>query len=723
MGSKMWRDGALLLLVLVGVSLLFAWLYISRERTFYFADYNAYLDFTTASLEAFRESAGYGLRRLYRSLGEDYNFYFTLPLLPIMELLGESRTSYLLGITLVYHVGFALSLGALAVRLIAGPPHAVFWSVAFLSLAVPTVWAPTLRGYPDLGAAALVALGIAAYDRSLRSTRGAAAAAVAGACFAGAALFRRHYAYAITAAVGAMLVDLALTFVAVRRGPGAASGELRRRGAAMVVAGLAAGFVLLVLGWPFVWRTLHTDFSALYAGYERDLEYSIAFYASMYGIAMCALALTGYRLGWKTGLIKRDLARFVLVFAAVSFAQWVLIVRQTTLHYTTHFSFAVVLGIAALVWSIPERFVGMPRRAAEIAVAAFLMVNMIAGLAPGGILETTKARWFFAAGHPPLVLDGYDGFIRLIEYLRRVTRDDDRIYVAAWSAAVSPRSLERVDRVVQPSNGKRLAFWRSVTAVDSRDRYPLQKLLQSEYVVVPSPPQYHLPPDRQRLVRIVHDLFVNNGEMAADFTALPEQFDLGSPPAWQVGPEVRAADSMPPPRVTVRVYRRNRATSLPAAIRTLAGMEAAVAIRPGAEHDWIALDSAAASEVHQYAEGRYRLTQWMRPEIPTARSEFVHLDPVPDRFTLTGRIHAGHRAATPSVALKGMCMDRDGRLVAGADTEASMVTTAGETFSLTLNGCAEAFLVLSLQVEAGRLTVPPYPLHIDRMELRPRTAS
>ncbi|HET8625490.1 MAG TPA: hypothetical protein VFM14_18160 [Gemmatimonadales bacterium] len=721
MGSRVWRDGALLLLVLVGVSLLFARLYISRERTFYFADYNAYLDFTTASLEAFRESAGYGLRRLYRSLGEDYNFYFTLPLLPVMELLGESRTSYLLGITLVYHVGFALSLGALAVRLIAGPPHAVFWSVAFLSLAVPTVWAPTLRGYPDLGAAALVALGITAYDRSLRGGRGAA---VAGVCLAGAALFRRHYAYAITAFFGAMLVDLAIALVAVRRVPGAASGELRRRGTAMVVAGLAAGLVLLVLGWPFVWRTLHTDFSALYAGYERDLEYSIAFYVSMYGIGMCALALTGYRLGWKTGLIKRDLARFVLIFAAVSFAQWVLIVRQTTLHYTTHFSFAVLLGVAALVWSIPERLVGWRRRGAEIAVAAFLLVNMIAGLAPRGILETTRARWFFAAGHPPLVLDGYDGFVRLIEYLRQVTRDDDRIYVAAWSAAVSPRSLERVDRVAKPSNGKRLAFWRSVTAVDSRDSYPLQKLLRSEYVVVPSPPQYHLPPDRQRLVRLVHDLFVNNWEMAADFTVLPEQFDLGSPPAWQVGPEVRAADSMPPPRVTARVYRRNRATSLPAAIRTLASMEAAVANRPGAEGDWIALDSAAASEVHQYAEGRYRLTQWMRPGLPTARSEFVHLEPVPDRFILTGRIRADDRAATPRVALTGMCMDRGGRVVAGPDTEANTATTAGETFSLTLKGCAEAFLVLSLQVDGGgRLITPPYPLHIDRLDLQPQTAS
>jgi hypothetical protein len=67
--------------------------------------------------------------------------------------------------------------------------------------------------------------------------------------------------------------------------------------------------------------------------------------------------------------------------------------------------------------------------------------------------------------------------------------------------------------------------------IDSRDSWPLEMLLQAQYVVIAHPVQHHLALEKQLLVKLVYDLFIDDQLVARDFVGLPVTFALGQIPA------------------------------------------------------------------------------------------------------------------------------------------------------------------------------------------------
>ena len=100
-----------------------------------------------------------------------------------------------------------------------------------VALLTPMVWVATLRGYPDMGAAAIMALAVWVYLGDPRLTR-ARQSVVIGLLLAGAMLFRRHFAYNAVALVLSVALQSAYQAVASRegRGPRPVILELLRRG-------------------------------------------------------------------------------------------------------------------------------------------------------------------------------------------------------------------------------------------------------------------------------------------------------------------------------------------------------------------------------------------------------------------------------------------------------------------------------------------------------------
>ena len=135
------------------------------------------------------------------------------------------------------------------------------------------------------------------------------------------------------------------------------------------------------------------------------------------------------------------------------------------------------------------------------------------------------APWVSVRRVRPLVRTDLDEVARLLHQLDRLT--DGRpgyVYVLASSEVVSDqvlafanRSLDAdfscVDRILQSAH------------VDLRDGFPAM-LLEAEWVVLARPVQTHLDPDRQQVVVIPAECFLDGRGIARAFERVPVTFEL-----------------------------------------------------------------------------------------------------------------------------------------------------------------------------------------------------
>src|SRR5205085_2732071 len=98
----------------------------------------------------------------------EYNALFAVPLVPFMVVLGDTRAVYELALSLVYFVPLAAAIGFIAVRITSARPMLTFWATTVLFVLTPMAWVPVLRGYPDAGAAFLIAVAMLAYLHDTR---------------------------------------------------------------------------------------------------------------------------------------------------------------------------------------------------------------------------------------------------------------------------------------------------------------------------------------------------------------------------------------------------------------------------------------------------------------------------------------------------------------------------------------------------------------------------
>src|SRR5947209_9454708 len=287
--------------LLVSGCLTFAAWFTGRERCFYYYDYLFYHDNYCRILDAFRRSFTEGARMVWAARNNDHSYFFTLPLLPAGRLFGDSRQVYVLAMTLLFLVPYALALGGLAMRLFGDGPRRILWPAVATFLLMPAAWHALLVGYPDPVAALMVALALWAYAVDPHFGKRWQAPAV-GAALALAVLLRRHYAHsAVVFAAVLALQSLSFLLTGLLHDPRAAlRAGILRLGKLTVLGATAAG-LLLVLAPGFAGRALFgADLRALYADYEVPPLSGARHYAGQYGYAFVILA----GLGWTTALVR-----------------------------------------------------------------------------------------------------------------------------------------------------------------------------------------------------------------------------------------------------------------------------------------------------------------------------------------------------------------------------------------------------------------------------------
>lgn len=634
--------GAGLFLLLCLFVLLFSHFYVRAEHYFYFWDIANYWNLAGAETAAFRASPVWAFYSVMKSLAVDYNRVFTVPLLPILAAFGNSRAVFVSSLALVYLVPFALVLGAIASKLIPYHRRAVFWSTAVLAVLTPAIWAPTLRGWPDVGAAFLIALAIWVHLEEGRFTRTARIFLI-GFLAVAAMLFRRQYAYDAVAIYGALSLQAIVLFAEqARKSWRKAFRQILDSVVYVGLVGVVSIFTLVLIGWPFLFHVLGHSYLALYSSYAESLSEVSRSYLSGFGWGLWALAILGFVLGIWTRVLSSSPTLVVLFFGAISALEWIVVVRQWGPQYGLHFALVVVLGVVSLGWTIWARTGGIARSAILTALALFLVLNFVNAVVPAKWITNEQLQSVFTPNYPPLVRNDYNTVAQLIAYLRTVTKGK-ATYVVASNSVLNPDMVKNAERILYGRQAARLRVL-TVPEIDSRDFYPLEPLLKARFVVLLTPFQHHLAVKNQEVMKTVYDAFTKHWAISRDFAALPARFVLEN-------------------GTVVHVYRRIRTTSSETALQTLLAIQERVRAVPGGQTGWLILGQLPQSTVTQVGNDTYSLkTLLFGTSGSGATTSFAYSKALPKQARVSGAITFGDDRCS-TVALHFLLVGRQGGLI------------------------------------------------------------
>ncbi len=526
------RTGAFVFAVAVGLGIvnLMVWNFVRAERTAHYWDFMGYwficADFSAVLVEA--PSTAFSL--FVQSVrGAEYTLFPALAPSLGMAVAGDSRTAYVLAVSTVYG-GLILTAAIWSTRRIAAAVNVpTDWvtdlGVAVLVAFLPLIWAPTVRGYLDLGGVAIgtAVLGLT-LSRPVRGWRWQQIVAV-GLGLAALTFFRRWYSFwavAFLAVAGAEAALLTLS-QARRRAP---VRRLVREGMPLVAVGAIALAAVLSFSWLSVVRVAGTSYGNAYGAY-RSLESPGARLHLLlseigYGYVLLFAAATA-ALVWdartrRVGLVAAAMAVVMhLHFHRIQDMGW-----HHRLLYAP--SFLAVVGSAGT--RLLNRVTGPGRLVVFAGLALpYALVCMMTFL-PG--LDAVRVRATpFAPRSPtyPEVRGDIDELLRLATDLNRESESRGTSFaVVASSAELNQTHVLTVHRSLGLP-GVRPTRQRMLAEVDRVNGFPLS-FFECGVVAVATPPQIHLRPDEQQIFRLLGDDLTTRTGLGGAFEPVPGAYRL-----------------------------------------------------------------------------------------------------------------------------------------------------------------------------------------------------
>ncbi|HEY9784486.1 MAG TPA: hypothetical protein V6D17_03720 [Candidatus Obscuribacterales bacterium] len=657
------RVDVLALLAVYAFAIVFAAWYVGSETAIYWNDNNCYQAAACFLKDRFVESPLTMPLLVVASFMLTHNLLYAAPLLPFILAGDYSRFAYVAGVVALYMVPYCLVIGGIASRVLKGNQRKIFWLTVGCALTLPAMWSPALRGYPDHAAALAFAGAVLLYidDFKLSSARRMWTIA---ALLVLSVITRRHFAYdvcAFFAAAGAHKFFLLM---------GSERDETRTL-LVDVIAGyrrlFALGLMSLLLfftaGYLVAKDALSHNYGKLFASFEVSLASGLAYFIVAFGIIGWLLAFSGPIFALMMRRINLLPASFVFILGIIQAVTWLAVPRELGVHYLLHFTLFYVLGVSAAFVSL-SNLGGRLRWAAVAVFLSYVAINALIGFAPQNALEAVNfkstrfgllsvneqdgapASWLVSANYAPQVRAASD-FPKLRELTAQLVRlapNKELVYIAGVSAVIHPDIFHNMERMAYGRHFEHTNM-PDVPHVDSRDAYPLERLIKSHLVVVADPPQLFLAPEEQKLLTCVVEMFKKHWEISQDFEQLPMTYVLS-------------------PNVKVTLWKRIRPTSLAVAARTLDGIVAFVNRKPGQQDAWIS--SADASQfMSLFVTGSEMRDSYKIPyESFTAghaqEPYLLSVDPLPDRF----KFSAGVSNKLPeSVTVSCLLLDGQGRTI------------------------------------------------------------
>lgn len=506
-----WAKGVMFIGIIWLVLNLLGAVYMSLSKNIYFWDSATYWDISRKIASG--AIKGEFWESIYESIGSmDYNYIAAIPSALWVEIFGESRTAYVLGLINMYIMPAVLVVYFLAYKLSKGKMVTLLIAI----LLIPATLFLTLTGFADVGGLVPCFLCIYLYfTRDERKCEVRRYIAI-GVLLLFVMLWRRWYAFFSVSFITAMAADAVI---------------FKGRKMPAVICAATVVALLAVFFRGFLLNRLLADYGSMYSGYKFSLSTDIKLVMRYFGL------VTIFVLGFGSvcaGVIKKEKRTvFLWTQMAVCFAMFVSVQTHGQQHLLLYIPSLTVLALI-LIKHIdrPWLFCG----AAVLAVVNFVNVYVWREQ-PRNIQDIHHYALFPDFSMRPTVRDDVEDILIIKGMLDEVVGDGETLGVLSSSFVLN----EDILRNVEPSLGldsNRCDYFRAIPQVDSRDT-DMTELYNVNYMLVAIPAQTHLAPENQRVITEAVNSFVAYADFAMGYDEL-ENF------------ERKIGD------VTVKLYKRNR---------------------------------------------------------------------------------------------------------------------------------------------------------------------
>ncbi len=648
------------------------------------------------------------------SLVGDRNQLYTIPLVPFLLIFGKSRLAYQIGLSLVYLFPFSLVMGCLAAQIVTRQKRRFFWMAALITLLTPVTWMATFLGIPDTGGAVFIGLATLLYfqeinrsiplnflepslefslDKSLRFSLnnykqiffkylpkllGYWRIPMIGVSIAAAVMLRRHFAYGGVALLGAIglqqIIDIALV-----------SRKSWQRGIRNVISKgfqsytiiFTCLFTLENTAPVFTNQALDTNYNNLYSSWSLPILTITRHYIELLGIVPWLLAISGFISIYGNSYLNHQQQKkvnIVIFSGVISLGIWLVKLRYGNIFYLLHVIPFVVVGMTLLLANIEYQFNQKWRSFLVSIILSFLAANLVMGFTDIGDSKQ-HLRSGFALGVPPIVRDDYDEVVRLIGYLRSIATKQEPIYVVGYQRLhLSPSLINSGEKFLYGRDQQILNVL-SLPQADSQDYYPLEQLIQAEYVVMPSNLGEYLgdfanfpangewlPPTEYDVVKVAFYAFVQNWLITQDFKELPTKFQLQGD-------------------TNVKIYQRIRPTSLKNIIKTVAAIQGEIPELPGSQLPWISIsDWLYSTTVFADSKANHTLAVFPTDTSKPWTRSFLYLSPPKGTVKITGNVNF-YYPFCQSVTFRFRLFNQQGELMGATNSQEFTKATSWQ-FSL-----------------------------------------
>lgn len=492
---KQWHKTVIFFAVIAVLINCLAVLYVTKCNYIYFWDNATYWDISRKIASGAFNDGGFW-HNVYNSIAEqDYNYIAGLPSAVLVNLFGESRLVYVLGLVNMYLIPSLIMVYLLAKKVSKAPKIAT----AITMLICPSMMFLTFSGFVDIGGLLMCLICFNLYYTKKDQKDGIWRYVLIGLLLVGIMLWRRWYAFFAVSFITAMLGDCVLF-------------KRKWYNAAATIA--VAALVMVLFFKDFLVFKLLKDYGNLYAGYKFSIGTDFKLITRYFGIIFIVmLAVTSVVIG-----VKKKETR--TMFMWVQMIVCVIMFMTTQTHGQQH----LLLYIPSLIMLTLISIKYITKEWAFLGISLLAMVNMVnvylPRIQPTNIQEIKHMALIPNFSMHAVSRDDTDEILALKQKLDTTVYDGDTLGVLASSFVLN----EDVLKNVEPSVGvkpMRDNYIVSLPQVDSRD-VDLSPLYNVNYVLVALPAQTHLAEGSQTVVTEAVNSFANYADIATAYIEVPE---------------------------------------------------------------------------------------------------------------------------------------------------------------------------------------------------------
>jgi hypothetical protein len=439
------RLNALFISGLIAIPLIIAFCiaYVAAEHPAYVWDYGAYWGYFKNYGNLISSGAPHWFSQFRQEISSlDYNPLAAVLLYPVYFISGGSRTSYVIGICLLYLLPAVVVASLVALR-VAPAANAVI--IFVMAITYIPFWTPSLRGMVDI--VGLIPLGLATiliFKTEFFSKRSISSAILLGILVYLPFILRRWYAYSI-------ITFLILAFVfgvvsRIRRGKTAPTAVVSTM-LPFALTGIVAAALLLMLQRDLVRRILSTSYADLYVAYQAPFAQHLTLFPGRLGWYFILLMTFGAAVAIAT---RNVVAIFCLLAATGTFFFFIQTQQMAEHHFLPVAFWLFPVYIAGATWL--SQWLTFPPAWARLAPfalagAAVFLLSIVPGLRKGGPYVAPLVPKYATF---PLHLDNYDEYLRLLANLDGLLGRNGQVVVYSFGMAVSDSLLEALDPAIAP---------------------------------------------------------------------------------------------------------------------------------------------------------------------------------------------------------------------------------------------------------------------------------